>query len=309
MITTNQYLIGEFSKATGVSKRMLRHFDKLDLLSPNHIDVFNGYRYYDMEQLTTINKIKHLQEFGFTLKAIKSLLNEPLDFEEFLSLLRDQEAVLRNDTDQMVHHLLKLENFISYVEKNPHLEGDLQLEEFQIERNLPMTKYQIIKEEINVLPSSSIFYEKIKESCEEGIIKHVHFITFDTDKFMYINDDFGFDVGDKVIFTNYAFIRDSFSDILNKNQHNLLTRLGGDEFSLFIVNENSDLIKTKTKEALDHISQYDYSQVGCMRPVTASAGIAKVNTIVHPMEFRHQSTKALLNAKRNGRNQSTYIEV
>lgn len=305
----NQFLIGEFSKVTGVSKRMLRHFDKLDLLSPYHIDVFNGYRYYDLEQLTTINKIKHLQEFGFTLKAIKHMLDKPLDFESFLSLLRDQEAILRNDTDQMVHHLLKLENFISYVEKNPHLEGDIQLKEFQDERNLPMTKYQLIKEEINVLLSSSLFFEKIKETCDEGTIRDVHFITFDTDNFMYINDDFGFDVGDKVIYTNYAFIRDSFKDILNKNQYNLFTRLGGDEFSIFIVNENSDLIKEKTQEALNNISQFNYKDIGCNRQVTASAGIAKINTIIHPMEFRHQSTKALLNAKRNGCNQYDFIEV
>jgi len=305
----NQFLIGEFSKATGVSKRMLRHFDKMDLLSPNHIDDLNGYRYYDSQQISIVNKVKHLQGFGFTLKVIKNIMNEPLDFDEFLLLLKDQEAILRNDTDEMVHHLLKLKQFISYVETNPTLEGDVQLKEFQLEGSLPMDKYQLIKEELQTLPSSSLFNEKISESCKDANIKNVHFVTFDTDNFMHVNDDYGFDVGDKVIYINYEIIRDCFKDILGMNAYNSFTRLGGDEFSVFIVNGDSEHIKEKVALAIDNIRTFDYSKIGCMSNITTSCGIAKVNKIVHPMEFRHHSTKALLNAKRNGRSCYDFIEV
>lgn len=306
---SNQYLIGEFSKATGVSKRMLRHFDKMELLSPSHIDDFNGYRYYDSEQIMTVNKVKHLQGFGFTLKTIKNLINEPLAFDEFLSLLKDQEAILRNDTDEMVHHLLKLKQFISYVEANPTLEGDDQLKEFQVEGSLPMDKYQVIKEEIQALPSSSIFFEKIGEHCKSANISHVHFITFDTDDFMKVNDNYGFDVGDKVIYINYDIIHENFKDLLDLNAYNSFTRLGGDEFSLFLVNADTDVIKEKVNKSIDAIRTFDYSQIGCMSNITVSSGIAKVNEIVHPMQFRHLSTKALLSAKRSGRDCYEFIET
>ena len=38
--------IGEFSKLSRVSIRMLRHYDELGLLAPQSIDPFTGYRYY-----------------------------------------------------------------------------------------------------------------------------------------------------------------------------------------------------------------------------------------------------------------------
>ena len=40
------FKIGEFSKLSQVSIRMLRHYDKIDLLVPKKTDKFTGYRYY-----------------------------------------------------------------------------------------------------------------------------------------------------------------------------------------------------------------------------------------------------------------------
>lgn len=38
--------IGDFSKLAQISIRMLRHYDELGLLTPEHVDAFTGYRYY-----------------------------------------------------------------------------------------------------------------------------------------------------------------------------------------------------------------------------------------------------------------------
>ena len=38
--------IGEFSKLSRVSDRMLRHYDEIGLLKPAEIDRFTDYRYY-----------------------------------------------------------------------------------------------------------------------------------------------------------------------------------------------------------------------------------------------------------------------
>ena len=40
------FKIGEFSKLTQVSVRMLRYYEKAGLLKPAEIDHFTGYRYY-----------------------------------------------------------------------------------------------------------------------------------------------------------------------------------------------------------------------------------------------------------------------
>ena len=43
--------IGEFSKLSRVSVRMLRHYDEIGLLKPAEIDTFTDYRYYREDQL------------------------------------------------------------------------------------------------------------------------------------------------------------------------------------------------------------------------------------------------------------------
>ena len=40
--------IGEFSKLSRVSVRMLRHYDEIGLLKPIEIDRFTDYRYYSL---------------------------------------------------------------------------------------------------------------------------------------------------------------------------------------------------------------------------------------------------------------------
>ena len=44
------FTIGEFSKLSRVSARMLRHYDRIGLLSPANVGEENGYRYYEASQ-------------------------------------------------------------------------------------------------------------------------------------------------------------------------------------------------------------------------------------------------------------------
>ena len=44
------FKIGEFSKLSLVSVRMLRHYGELGLLMPEETDVFTGYRYYSADR-------------------------------------------------------------------------------------------------------------------------------------------------------------------------------------------------------------------------------------------------------------------
>ena len=65
--------IGDFSKLSRVSVRMLRHYDDLGLLKPAQTDAFTGYRYYREEQLKDYNRIRELQTAGFLIDEIKRL--------------------------------------------------------------------------------------------------------------------------------------------------------------------------------------------------------------------------------------------
>lgn len=66
--------IGEFSILSQISIHMLRHYDDIGLLIPEHVDDFTGYRYYSERQLPIANKIQALKSMGLGLALIKEIL-------------------------------------------------------------------------------------------------------------------------------------------------------------------------------------------------------------------------------------------
>ncbi len=68
--------ISEFAKVTGISRRNLIFYDKIELLSPAVIDAENRYRYYTYYQIDTASVITVLREIGMPLKEIKNYLNK-----------------------------------------------------------------------------------------------------------------------------------------------------------------------------------------------------------------------------------------
>jgi DNA-binding transcriptional MerR regulator len=59
------FRIGEFSKLTQVSIRMLRYYDETGLLRPAKTDRFTNYRLYSIAQIPVLNKIIFMRDLGF----------------------------------------------------------------------------------------------------------------------------------------------------------------------------------------------------------------------------------------------------
>jgi DNA-binding transcriptional MerR regulator len=70
------FKIGDFSQLGQVSVRMLRHYDKLGLLTPSHTDKWTSYRYYTIDQLSRLNRIVALNGLGLTLQQVSELLQD-----------------------------------------------------------------------------------------------------------------------------------------------------------------------------------------------------------------------------------------
>ena len=68
------FKIGEFSKLSRISIRMLRHYDEIGLLVPEHTDPWTGYRQYAAFQLMIANRITALRHMGFSLADTAALL-------------------------------------------------------------------------------------------------------------------------------------------------------------------------------------------------------------------------------------------
>ena len=66
--------IGEFSRICQVSVKTLHHYDKIGLLVPAEVDQVTGYRYYQVEQIDTMNYIQRLKRYGFSLEEIQQII-------------------------------------------------------------------------------------------------------------------------------------------------------------------------------------------------------------------------------------------
>lgn len=65
--------IGEASSASGVSERMIRHYEKIGLM-PKPARRQSGYRDYDLRDVNTLRFIRRARDLGFPTDEISQLL-------------------------------------------------------------------------------------------------------------------------------------------------------------------------------------------------------------------------------------------
>jgi DNA-binding transcriptional MerR regulator len=69
--------IGDFSRATHMSIKALRHYHRVGLLEPADVDHFTGHRRYTTDQIPTAQVIRRFRELDMPIEQIKGILSAP----------------------------------------------------------------------------------------------------------------------------------------------------------------------------------------------------------------------------------------
>lgn len=117
--------IGDFARLTQTSIRSLRHYDQLGLFQPAYVNQDSGHRYYTLEQLPRLHRIRALQNLGLSLKEIGRLLEENITAEAIRGMLLLKQAETRQILDDAELRLSQVENYLHLIENEgqlPHLD-------------------------------------------------------------------------------------------------------------------------------------------------------------------------------------------
>ena len=76
-MTTAALSIGDFSRATLMSVKMLRHYHQIGLLEPADVNPHTGYRSYTADQIPTAQVIRRFRELQMPLEQIRDVLAAP----------------------------------------------------------------------------------------------------------------------------------------------------------------------------------------------------------------------------------------
>ena len=133
------FRIGDFSRLSRVSVKMLRHYDERGLLKPVRVDPATDYRYYAADQLPRLNRIIALKDLGFTLDQIARLLEEDLSVAQLRNLLVRRRVELEAELSRQRAQL-----------------ADVEARLRQIEREEPLLEYEVVLRAVAPQPVAAI---------------------------------------------------------------------------------------------------------------------------------------------------------
>ena len=129
------FKIGEFSKLSNITVKMLRHYDEIGLLKPIRVDDITNYRYYSSSQLETASMINTYKSLGFSLKIIKTLIENKNGEEDLLSYYKIRIQEIKEEQENLKKQVKLLE------------------EASKMNKSLNMIKYKAIE---SIIPERNI---------------------------------------------------------------------------------------------------------------------------------------------------------
>ena len=139
-------------------------------------------------------------------------------------------------------------------------------------------------------------YQKFPNRRKNLIIKSLSLVIFDIDHFKKINDEFGHQIGDKILKEAVKIIKNEIRQI------DVFARWGGDEFVICLVGAKEKDAVTIMNNLKEKIEKTEFKANNQLIKITLSVGVAGLNKEDNFNELFKKADKALYQAKQNGRN-------
>jgi AICAR transformylase/IMP cyclohydrolase PurH len=111
------YRIGDFARLGRMSVRTLRYYDEIGLFKPVEVDDSTGYRYYLVDQLSTLRYISAFKEAGLSLEDIAVLIGGKVTRNRIRSILLQKKGELKLRLKEEKKHLERLEILLRQIEE------------------------------------------------------------------------------------------------------------------------------------------------------------------------------------------------
>ena len=157
--------IGEFSKLCRVSARMLRYYDRCNLLPPAKVDKFTGYRLYSPAQIPVLFRIVQLRDMGFGVEEMAEILPRFGDRSFMMAALeRKNREVLAAIAEQQ-EKLANIATLSGQIAK----ETQTMVYEVKLEA-LPAVKVLALREVLKSPEDEPVLWEKLAAfAAENGV--------------------------------------------------------------------------------------------------------------------------------------------
>jgi Cu(I)-responsive transcriptional regulator len=109
---TQALSIGEAAKLTGISAKMIRHYESLGLVSPANRTSAN-YRVYQTADLQLLSFIKSARDLGFSIKQIAQLSSLWKNAGRSSAEVKKLAIEHIDDMDERIHALQKMRKALS----------------------------------------------------------------------------------------------------------------------------------------------------------------------------------------------------
>lgn len=101
--------IGQAAKASGISAKMIRHYESVGLLREAS-RTLSGYRQYSQNDIHTLSFISHSRDLGFSLKQIEELLSLWQDPNRPSSKVKELASAHVDALNQKIQSLMSIKS-------------------------------------------------------------------------------------------------------------------------------------------------------------------------------------------------------